>query len=230
MGCRITLHLKPPQGKESGSTFSREAEFHVFKAWEESRSSDIWTESWLTLSSAAVFSTCCLVARSWIVTIYWLSAAFSRPLILPLRCFKSVTSKASARHLPSTWLLARSQFSHLLNGEKNMAQPTGREQLGYLFLLCPVSSQATELWAAKSLAKTWFWDPSLKVFIMLVEISLRWAICDIFKVSSINIVRMVECIPECSSEVTTTIIQGWIWIQGHSWWKVKCVLNTCRNT
>lgn len=53
------------------------------------------------LLSCSAFLTYSAVAKPRIVTMYWLSAAFSRTghSLLPLRCFNSVTLKAWARHL-----------------------------------------------------------------------------------------------------------------------------------
>ena len=56
----------------------------------------------LGLLSCSAVLTYSVVAKPRIVAVYWLLAAFSRTgqSLLPRRCFKSVTLKAWARHLP----------------------------------------------------------------------------------------------------------------------------------
>lgn len=48
----------------------------------------------------------------------WLSAAFSRPL-LPLGALR-VLLKSMGQRPPIHWAAGKSQFSHLLNGDKNI--------------------------------------------------------------------------------------------------------------
>lgn len=121
----------------------------------------------------------------------------------PLRHFKHVTSKAPARHLPIHLAAGKVSIFPLAKWREEYG-PAPRERTAWPFVPAP-SGDTQRSGGQSPWPRCGFEGP--RVFITFVVVSLCWALGDTLEVSS-TYVRMIQCIPECSSEVTTTIKQG----------------------